>query len=291
MKAVAMLVVLAGCAGSQPSPAPFAPGFANRGPLAASAATEQFGAGLGDTAGIAGGAGFTHSWCDGVSGSFFACGEVAGARRFKDSASDTQNLTCSGTKSNGYVSVKFAGTQNIGIGSYSMSGETNETIKCGSGIGAHAALNVGSWDDVLYVSSKTLKKKTPVTIGVKWVLTPVTDIACDRSQNSYGKVELYSPSVTGPKGGKFSIIGSCVKGAFVYKIGKQEGTTAVGTISTRVGASHPIAFSIVGNIVACAVDNECVGDIKASLSGRDKFTITSITKGASYTTASGDLYK
>jgi hypothetical protein len=289
---ISAIVALAGCAGYQSSPAPSAPGFASGAATYLPSSVAQFGVGLGDRVGIDGGAGFAHSWCDGALVSFFACGEVAGKRKFNDSASNTQYLTCSGTKSDGSVSINFAATQNIGMGSYSMSGETNETVNCGSGIGAHAQLDAGSWDDVLYVSSKRLKKKAPVTIGVKWVLKPQTDIACDTAQNSSGQMQLLSPSITGPSGRKFSISGSCTKGAFVYKVyGKKEGTTAVGTIATHVGDSYPIAFDVTGNIVACNAGNYCVGDIKASLSGREKFTITSITVGATYTTASGDLYK
>jgi hypothetical protein len=46
-----------------------------------------------------------------------------------------------------------------------------------------------------------------------------------------------------------------------------------------------------GQIIACQSVNYCIGDIVASLSGSYKFKITSITRGATYTTASGNTYK
>jgi hypothetical protein len=72
---------------------------------------------------------------------------------------------------------------------------------------------------------------------------------------------------------------------------KQPGTTAVGTINTAVGDSDVVYFVATGRVLACQSTNYCVGDILASLHGVYKFTVTSITKGATYKTASGNKYK
>jgi hypothetical protein len=121
-----------------------------------------------------------------------------------------------------------------------------------------------------------------------------TRIACDSAQNSFGQLNLYSPSVTSPSGGEFSISGGCVNGAFeyyLYQNEKQLGKTATGTIKTAVGDSFVMQFVLTGNVVACQSSNFCVGDIVAILAGDYKFTVTSITPGASYTTASGETYR
>ncbi|MBV8067100.1 MAG: hypothetical protein JO113_03905 [Candidatus Eremiobacteraeota bacterium] len=292
----ATITMLAGCGGSSASFTPRTPASSNVDLLGLATGTKQFGVGLGDSVGIAGGLGFLHQWCDGVSGYFMACGEVAGTRKFSDRADDTQKLTCSGGKTLGSVTVKFGAVQQIGIGSYLMSGDTQEKFKCGRDVGAGSQLVGGSWDDVLYISSGSLKKGSPVTIGVQWSLTPqTTHIACDAAQNSYGNIELYNAGITPPAGySEFSITGACVGSTFEYFLygsAKQQGTTAVGTISTSVGASLPIYFAISGDVIACQTTNYCVGNIGASLSGKYKFTITSITPGATYRTASGNKYQ
>lgn len=50
-------------------------------------------------------------------------------------------------------------------------------------------------------------------------------------------------------------------------------------------------FVATGQVQACQSANYCIGDIVASLSGSYKFKVTSITSGATYTTASGNTYK
>ena len=120
-----------------------------------------------------------------------------------------------------------------------------------------------------------------VTLGEQLALTKAsTTIACDSANNSFGELDLYSPSVTPPSGNQFAIGGYCVNGSFEYFLygnEKMVGTTATGTIATAVGDSQTV--------------NYCVGDIVANLSGTYKFTITSITSGATYTTASGNTYR
>jgi hypothetical protein len=106
--------------------------------------------------------------------------------------------------------------------------------------------------------------------------------------------QLYSASITPSSGSQFSISGACSNGTFLYYLynnSQQKGTTAVGTISTAVGDSYPIYFATSGQVLACQSSTQCLGDFFAVLSGTEKFTITSITHGATYTTASGNTYK
>lgn len=268
---------------------------------AAHANVKAFGVGLGNDAGAEGtggskGMSWSFAWCNGAPGNASGCySEVPGKRKFTDSASGTAELFY-GSKSVGFTKAKIAGTQKIGTASYVMSAETDSTMKLGHGYFAQAQTVASDWDDTLYISSTTLKKGTPVTIGVKWVLTPQTQIGCDSAKISYGVLELYSPSITPPTGGQFSISGACANGQFLYYLYnnvKDPGTTATGTISTTVGASYPIYFATSGQVIACTsgVGGQCIGDYFAVLSGNDKFKITSITQGATYTTASGVTYK
>jgi len=290
---VVALLVLAGCGGAQTQVNPAAPASPRIG-----SAVKQFGVGLGDAVGIAGGSGFEHQWCNGAPGNASGCySEIAGKRKFTDGASDSINLNKGkkGSQPDGYVKVSFSATSKLGTGSYMMAGETNETVQYFKNVGAAAQVVASDWDDTFYVSSGTLKKGAPVTIGVKLILqNPETDIACDSAKNSFGELNLYSPSVTPPSGSQFDITGYCVNGAFeyyLYENAKDPGTTATGTIKTAVGDSFLMLFVATGEVQACQTINYCVGDILASLSGTYKFKVTSITPGATYTTASGNTYK
>jgi hypothetical protein len=261
-------------------------------------AVKAFGVGLGDAVGIAGGGGYAHQWCNGAPGGASGCySEIPGKRKFTDGASGSVNLVIGkkGSQPDGYVKVNFSATSKLGTGRYLMAGETNETVKYLKNVGAAAQVVSSDWDDTFYVSSGSLKKGTPVTIGVKLILqNPQTDIACDTAKNSFGELDLYSPSVTPPSGSQFNITGYCVNGAFeyyLYQNAKDPGTTATGTIKTAVGDSFVMYFVATGQIIACQSVNYCIGDIVASLSGSYKFKITSITRGATYTTASGNTYK
>jgi hypothetical protein len=294
------LIALAGCGGSQNAlPAPATAQAAR--PIGLAPAVKQFGVGLGNAAGAEGtggskGMSWTFNWCNGVPynpSCYPTVPEVPGKRKFHDLASGTANLF-NGSQSVGYTKAKIEGTATLGTGSYIMSAETNAKMKLAHGFFAQSQILGSIWDDTLYVSSGSLKKGTPVTIGVKWALTPHTNIACDSAKNSYGLLELYSASITPPSGSQFSISGACSNGTFLYYLynnPQQKGTAAVGTISTAVGNSYPIEFVTTGQVVACQASTQCVGDFFATLSGTEKFTITSITQGATYTTASGNTYK
>ncbi len=288
---LATAALCSGCGGvGSVAPAPAAPIS-----TAAWPAVKAFGVGLGDSVGIVGPSDFSHQWCNGVPGSASGCySEVPGKRKFSDSASDRIDLK-KGSQPNGYVAVKFSATSKLGTGSYVMSGETNETVKYTRDISAAAQVVSSDWDDTFYVSSGSLKKGTPVTIGVKLILqNQGTDIACDSAKNSFGELNLYSPSVTPPSGSQFDISGYCENGTFEYYLYgnvKKTGTTATGTIKTAVGDSFVMLFVATGEIVACQSSNFCQGDIVANLSGSYTFKVTSITPGATYTTASGNTYK
>jgi hypothetical protein len=265
-------------------------------PVSAVAAAKQFGVGLGVYAGAVGSAsGATYGWCDGVVTNPSQCtGEVAGKRKYTYAVAKTINLVNGSGKNNGSVEMKFSATQKLGKGNYLMYGNVNELVKFQRNVSGFAQIVSSAWNDTLYISSKTLKKGAPVTIGVQLALKPGTNVACDAAGNSFGEVDFYSASISPPSGSTFSISGGCVDGAFEYYLygnAKQQGTTAVGTIATSVGASYPLYFAVSGNVIACQTQNYCVGMFAASLSGNYAFKITSITSGATYTTASGVTYK
>jgi hypothetical protein len=297
---LAALFALPACGGSQNQPTGAGLMLPQVEHVAARPATKQFGVGLGNDAGAEGTStgskdkSWTFDWCDGAPGNPSQCtGEVPGKRKFADDASGTANLYY-GSQSVGYTKAKIATTQKLGTESYVMSAETNASRSLGHGYFAQSQIVAADWDDTLYISSGSLKKGTPVTIGVKWALAPHTKVACDSAKNSSGSVELYGASVTPPSGSQFSITGACVGSTFEYYLynnSKQQGTTAVGTINTSVGASYAIYFATSGQVIACTSSKQCIGDFFAVLSGNDKFTITSITPGATYTTASGNTYK
>jgi hypothetical protein len=297
--AVAGLLMAAGCVGTQNSVVPAMPFPDAFRQLGLGPDVKQFGVGLGNDAGAEGtggskGMSWSFDWCDGAPGNPSQCiGEVPGKRKYHDLASGTGYLF-NGSQSVGYTKAKIEGTATLGTGSYVMSAETNAKMKLAHGFFAQSQTVASDWDDTLYISSGSLKKGTPVTIGVKWALTPHTNIACDSAKNSSGFVELYGASITPPSGSQFSITGACSNGTFLYYLynnPQQKGTTAVGTISTAVGDSYSIYFATSGQVLACQASTQCVGDFFAVLSGTEKFTITSITQGATYTTASGNTYK
>jgi len=267
--------------------------------LAAAPATKQFGVGLGVGAGAEGNTpsgSWRYDYCNGVPGNPSGCySEVPGKRRFVAGGSGSANLENQSGQPNGYVKAKISATTKLGTGTYALFGETNEETKYYRNIGAAAQIVSSDWDDTFYVTSGTLKKGTPVTIGVQLTLDPTaTSISCDSAQNSFGELNLYSPSVTPPSGNQFAIGGYCVNGSFEYFLygnEKQSGTTATGTIGTAVGDNFTFYFAGTGQIIACQTTNYCVGDIVAKLTGNYKFTVTSITPGATYTTASGNTYQ
>jgi hypothetical protein len=194
----------------------------------------------------------------------------------------------------GYADVKLNASSKLGSGSYTLFAEDNEEIQFLKNVSAGAQIVASDWDDTFSITSKKLKKGSRVTIGVKLVLQQSTEVACDAAQNSFGELDLYSPSVTPPSGSQFAIAGYCENGSFeyyLYENSKLPGTTAVGTISTAVGDSFTFYFVATGQVLACQPKNQCSGDIIASLHGTYKFTITSITRGATYTTASGNTYQ
>jgi hypothetical protein len=301
LSSFAALFVFAGCGGSQDfvSPATSVPAAAAH--PQAGPNVKQFGVGLGDAAGAIGNtAGSSQSWryeyCNGVLENPSGCySEVPGKRKFTSSASGSAKLQNQYGKPNGSTTAKISATSKLGVGSYSLFGETNELTKYYRNIGAAAQVVSSDWDDTFYVSSGKLKKGSPVTIGVKLTLqNPQTNIACDSAKNSFGELDLYSPSVNPPSGNQFNISGYCVNGTFEYYLygnAKKTGTTATGTINTAVGDSFLMLFVATGEVIACQTVNYCVGDITASLSGNYKFKVTSITPGATYTTASGNTYK
>ncbi|MBV8067099.1 MAG: hypothetical protein JO113_03900 [Candidatus Eremiobacteraeota bacterium] len=290
------LALLTGCRGSSSALTPSAPASSNHAPLAPVAGVKQFGVNLANDAGAestkAGGS-WTFDYCNGGPGNPSQCyDDVPGRRVFADNASGTAYLY-NGSQSVGYTKAKIGTKQQLGIASYTMSAETNAIENLGHGYFAQSQIVSAGWNDTLYISSGSLKKGSPVTIGVKWTLTAHTNVACDSAKNSYGELYLYSASVT-PPSGQFSITGACSNGSFgyyLYNNPKQPGTTAVGTINTAVGDSYPIYFTFSGQVIACTATKQCIGDYFATLSGKYAFTITSITPGATYTTASGNTYQ
>lgn len=292
---------LTGCGASQSqfSSLGLMPGQGHRAIASPAKKTKQFGVGLADEAGADGDTAsspFTYQYCNGVLENPSGCyGEVPGKRKFTSSASGSVNLVTGSDQPNGYAKVKLSATSKLGTGSYSLVAETNELTKGLRNIGAAAQVVSSGWDDTFSISSGSLKKGTPVMIGVELALTQVsTTVGCDSAQNSFGELNFYSPSVTPPSGSQFSITGYCVNGSFEYYLynnTKQTGTTATGTVTTAVGDTFTLYFVATGQVIACQTVNYCAGDIISRLSGNYKLTVTSITAGATYTTASGNMYQ
>ena len=295
--ALVSLSLAAACSGGQRSDVnsalPYAGLRSGAGPL-----TKQYGVGLGTFAALVGSpSGGDYGWCDGVVENPSQCtGEVPGVRRYTYALKKRAKLQYESTQ-DGYEDFDISAESKLGTGSYLMSAEVNELHQKLKGVSVGSQVVNSSWNDTLKISSKSLRNGTPVTIGVQLALLNASnDIACDAAQNSFGQLELYSASVTPPKsdGSEFEIAGYCVGGVWEYYLygnTKNSGTTAVGTIGTAVGDSASLDFSLAGNVIACQTSNECVGDITASLGGKYKFTITSITKGATYKSASGQKYQ
>jgi len=256
--------------------------------LGAGPATKAYGVGLADGAGTVPtwGAG----WCNGVPAETlsFCPDEVPGKRSFKNSASGGQSLG-----SEGYVKAKIDVTQKLGATSYLLDGEVdvlNSQIIAEAG----ATISNGWWQDEFTISSQTLKNGTPVTLGVQAALNPTkTNVACDAAQTSFGELFVYSPSIKPSSGSQFSISGACVNGTFEYLLGNgAQGTTETGTIGTAVGDSFTVYFVMTGEVTVCEEKNQaCLGLYIANLDGSYQFTVTSITSGATYTTASGNTYQ
>jgi hypothetical protein len=260
-------------------------------------AAKAFGVGLGVFAGAVGSAsGATYGWCDGIPTNPSQCtGEVAGKRKYTYKVSKSIALETGTGQNDGSVQMSFSASEKLGSASYLMSGTVTELRKSLRNVSGFAQVVSGAWNDTLYVSSKTLKEGTPVTIGVRLKLSPrSTIVTCDTAGNSYGALGLYSASISPPSGSEFAITGGCIGGSFeyyLYNATSKPGTVAVGTIATSVGASYPLYFSLSGNVIACQTTNYCTGTVGAKLSGDYAFTITSITNGATYTTASGNSYQ
>lgn len=293
------VALLTGCGGMEGQLGAGAPPLSVSARYGAGPATKQFGVGLGDLAGADGSGGskgqsWTFDYCNGSNGNPSQCyNETPGKRKYHESASGTAYLFY-GTQSVGYTKAQITATEKLGTASYTMYAETNASRNLGRGFVAFSQIVASNWDDTLYISSTSLKKGTPVSIGVTWTLAPQTNIGCDSAKDSSGELELYSASITPSSGTQFSITGICSGGSFVYYLYNEPtkpGTKAVGTISTAVGDSYPIYFATSGLVQACQTSSQCIGDYVASLSGNDKFKITSITSGATYTTASGNTYK
>ena len=235
--------------------------------------TKQFGVGLADDAGADGdttSSPFRYDYCDGVLENPSGCyGEVPGKRKFSSSASGSVNLVNQSGQPNGYAKVKISVTSKLGTGNYSLSGETDELTKYYRDIGAQTQIVSSGWDDTFTIKSGTLKQGTPVTLGVQLALkAAATDIACDSANNSFGELDLYSPSVTPSSGSQFAIGGYCVKGKFEYFLYGNEndvGTTATGTITTAVGDTFTLYFVATGQVIACQTVNYCVGESSRTL--------------------------
>jgi hypothetical protein len=293
---VVAFIVLAGCGGAPTQLDPAGPALPAGSSSGMGPAVKQFGVGLGDSAGAEGDvSSYRYGWCNGAPANPSGCySEVPGKRKFTNGSSGSINLVNDSNKSDGYADAKINASSKLGSGSYTLLGEVDEDVKLLKNVSAAAQIEASDWDDTFTIASQTLKQGTPVTIDVKLTLKESTNVACDSAQNSFGELDLYSPSVTPPSGSQFAIGGYCENGSFEYYLygnSKQPGTTAVGTINTAVGDSFTFYFVASGQAMACQPTNYCTGDIVASLHGTYKFTITSITSGATYTTASGNTYQ
>jgi hypothetical protein len=287
------VAALAGCAATQnqPTVTGLVPGVEHVGP---SHATKAYGVGLADGVGYIPGD-WGYQWCNGEPGSPSGCpDEVPGKRTYANHASGSENLETESGQPDGNVAAKLSVTQKLGTTSYLLYGEVDEPVQELEGVSGGGSISNGWWQDTLYITSQTLKNGTPVTIGVQAALDATeTKVACDAAQNSFGELFIYSASITPASGKEFAISGGCVNGTFEYQLygTSMQGTTATGTITTAVGDSVTIIFTATGEVTACQSKNQCVGQYVAELDGSYAFTITSITQGATYTTASGNTYQ
>ena len=288
------LVALAACGSAQNQPTaaglmPTAAGHFAPGP----ATKKAYGIGLADSAGAADKG---YEWCNGAPGNPSGCpDEVPGKRSFKNSGAVKVDLVTGSDQPDGYASVKINDTQKLGTTSYLLDGEV-DVLKAPNDAGeAAASISNGWWQDEFTISSQTLKNGTPVTLGVQAALDPTeTSVACDAAGNSFGELLVYSPSITPSSGSEFTISGSCVSGTFEYQLygTSLQGTTATGTIGTAVGDSFTLYFVMTGEVTVCeSKTSACSGLYVANLDGSYAFTVTSITSGATYTTASGNTYQ
>jgi hypothetical protein len=88
-----------------------------------------------------------------------------------------------------------------------------------------------------------------------------------------------------------------MNGSFVYTVGSGAvgqpiGTTDAGTLTAYVGQPYPISGLSQFQTDACGVNSAyyCNGIFEAGLAGSVKWRITGITRGATYTSASGTIY-
>jgi hypothetical protein len=261
-----------------------------------SSTTKAFGVGLETEVGVPFGA---TAWCDGTwnPSNVYVCPETPGTRQYEFGPTKrTYVYKNASGEVLGSDTASGSVTSKLGAGSYILIGTMDTSIQLrGPQAGANFGQLSGGWMDTLYIAAKSLKKGTPVTVGVKLALAPTrTGVACDAAGKSTGEVDFYAPFALGPdRVHATEVTGYCIAGSFKYYLYgnyHDAGTTAVGTIATAVGDSVPMYFAPSGGVSAGCPSNGCEGRIAAALEGSYELTITSITRGATYTAASGTKY-
>ena len=256
--------------------------------------TPGFGDGLSADLGAASGnSGSRYQYCEEPGYSFSSCPlEEPGKRRF------SYSKTASANSSVGSASASVSLVSELGTGKYNegVSAEGVPSMPPYSADTADTSAYL-SFDDTIYVNSSTLPKGTPVTITYKIALKPsATSVSCN--QNSTGQAG-FGVMAAGGSNSPLSIFASCTYGQFVYEIYGQgqphKGDAATGTWHSKVGSSLVFSGSARASLsVGCGTfkgDPPCLTRYSDTVAAGYKFTVKSITSGATYTTASGDKYQ
>lgn len=193
--------------------------------------------------------------------------------------------------SDGSFSAKQSGSSDLGSDTYSSDAHAKSTDKTGFVEGSSSTENF-QWNDVLHVTSKKLKKRTPVTINVVLTVNPsTTNVGCSNTDIDSGSMTWQAVGYVGST--PLSITGGCSNYSFVYFISTgQQGTQEAGTINTSVGDTVSLFGSGYVSDGACgSFGGTCVGNFTSDLAGTVTWKITGITAGASYHTDSGSTYQ
>jgi hypothetical protein len=197
------------------------------------------------------------------------------------------------------VKVRFDENSASSIGGYfRYSSITSVTTAKADEVGDSGLIISGAAYDTLYPKSKTLPKGSQVKVAVTLALTPATTkVDCDPLASSTGTLSLVWGWVTPPTS-YLSVTGECDGDTFTYLVADGAGNESPGTgisetFTVAVGKSYRFGIGGVvgtGASVQCTGDNCPAGTTSSELTGTWNLKIRVLTKGATFTTASGFEY-
>lgn len=198
--------------------------------------------------------------------------------------------------------VNESATSELGYVTFSQSEFVNNTTSYKNFWAANEALY--QWNDYLTPTSRTLKHGTKVKFRVTLTVSPKTVIAqCDPDSNP--TFDAQGPAGKDARGHYPEVVGSCEGSTFVFQLDNYSGPAGTKDVGTLIGdVGTPI--NIVGYVQvltgACSADG-CFGYnmggcseygyyafYKDALAAKVTDDIIPITKGVSFTTASGNKY-